>query len=166
MKIETLHQLYVEQLKDLYSAEKQLIKALPKMAKAAASSGLKSAFESHLKETEEQFRKIELLFEDLEYTPGGQKCEAMAGLIQEGEEVIKDQSAGPVRDAALIAAAQRVEHYEIAGYGTVCEYAKILDRKGDRAVLESILEQEKAANEKLNEIALSEVNESAKAAAA
>jgi ferritin-like metal-binding protein YciE len=166
VKTESLHELYIEQLKDLYSAETQLTKALPKVAKAADSSALRTAIEKHLKETEQQRSRIEKIFEDLDQKPGGKKCHGMAVLLEEGTEAISEFDKGPVRDAALIAAAQRVEHYEIAGYGTVCEYARSLGRDRDLIALKKTLEEESAANEKLSEIATSNVNESAKAVAA
>ena len=165
MKIENLQQLYVDQLKDLYSGESQLVQALPKMAKAATSKNLKEAITMHLEETKGQRDTLAEIFNGLDYSASGKKCKGMEGLLEEGKEVMEEQEEGPVRDAALIAAAQRVEHYEIAGYGTVCEYAQLLGREDDYEALNSILEQEKAADEKLNEIAKAEVNLSAEAAA-
>ena len=153
MKLESLHDLFVDELKDLYSAESQLIKALPKMAKAAASDELRTAFEEHLKETEGQVQRLETIFKELETSPKGKKCKAMAGLIEEGKEMIEADGEDAVKDAALIAAAQRVEHYEIAGYGTVRTYAQILGMEDAANLLQETLDEEAAADEKLNSIA-------------
>src|SRR5689334_25432751 len=126
MKLDNLRELYVEELKDLYNAENQLVKALPKMAKAATSIALKQGFEKHLKETKVHVERLETIFDDLGESPKGKKCKAMEGLVEEGAEVIDEDADDDVRDAALIAAAQRVEHYEIAGYGCVRTYAQLL----------------------------------------
>ena len=166
MKEGTLEQLYIDQLKDLYSAEGQLVQALPKMAKAASSPKLQKAIAMHLEETKSHREVVAQIFETLDASPRGKKCKAMEGLIEEGAEVLEEHEDGPVRDAALIAAAQRVEHYEIASYGTACEFAQILGRSQDHKALGRVLEQEKAADEKLNQIAKSEVNQAAKAVAA
>ena len=166
MKEETLEQLYIDQLKDLYSAEGQLVQALPKMAKAANSPKLQKAITMHLEETKGHREIVARIFENLDASPRGKKCKAMEGLIEEGSEVLDEHEDGPVRDAALIAAAQRVEHYEIASYGTACEFAQILGRGQDYKALSRVLEQEKAADAKLNQIGKSEVNLAAKAAAA
>jgi ferritin-like metal-binding protein YciE len=165
MKDQSLEQLYVDQLKDLYSAEGQLVQALPKVAKAASSPALQRAITSHLEETKGHRETVGQLFDTLEGSPRGKKCKGMEGLIEEGSEAIEEHEEGPVRDAALIAAAQKVEHYEIAGYGTACEFAQLLGREKDYRALSRVLEQEKAADEKLNKIATSEVNQAAKAAA-
>ena len=166
MKEQNLKQLYIEQLKDLYSAEGQLVQALPKMAKAASSPSLQKAITSHLEETKGHRDTVGGLFENLDASPRGKKCKAMEGLIEEGAEVIKEHDEGPLRDAALIAAAQRVEHYEIASYGTACEFAQLLGHDTDYTALSRILDQEKAADEKLNKIATSEVNQAANTVAA
>src|SRR5689334_550179 len=126
MKMKTLEDLLAHELKDLYSAEKQLTKALPKMAKAASSDALREAFEGHLEETEEQISRLEQVFEKLELPSRGHKCKAMEGLIEEGKEILEEDMEDNVRDAALIAAAQRVEHYEIAGYGCARTFAELL----------------------------------------
>lgn len=126
MKLESLRDLFIDELKDLYNAEHQLLKALPKMAKAASSKDLKRAFESHLKETEGQVKRLEQVFEMLETSPRGKKCKAMEGLVEEGSELMKEDADPDVMDAGLIAAAQRVEHYEMAGYGCVRTYAQLL----------------------------------------
>jgi ferritin-like metal-binding protein YciE len=153
MKLESLRDLYVEQLKDRYNAEQQLIKALPKMAKAGSSEELKAAFEDHLGQTRQHAQRIETIFEQMGEKAKGKKCKAMEGLVEEGGEVIKEDMDDGIKDAALIAAAQRVEHYEIAGYGCVRAYATRL-REGDAATLLSqTLQEEKEADEALNEIA-------------
>src|ERR1700745_2682350 len=126
MELSTLEDLFIDELKDLYKAETQLLEALPKMAKAASSKKLKAGFEKHLKQTEGHLDRLEQIFEELEASPRGKKCKAMEGLVAEGAEVIEEDAEPEVKDAALIAAAQRVEHYEIAGYGCVRTYAKLL----------------------------------------
>src|ERR1700730_17208182 len=153
MKAETLQDLYLEQLRDLYDAENQLIKALPKMAKAASTPKLRKAFEDHLEQTREQAQRIETIFEGMGEKTKGQKCKAMEGLVKEGSEVIEEDMAEGVKDAALIAAAQRVEHYEIAGYGTVRTFANLLGESEAANLLEKTLEEEKETDEKLTEIA-------------
>ena len=151
MAQQTLQNLYVSQLKDLYSAEQQLVKALPKLAKSAESEELSEAFTNHLEETKNQVSRLEQIFESLEENPKGKKCAGMEGLVKEGSETI-DEFEGSVLDAALISAAQRVEHYEIAGYGSVCTYAELLDRSEDLGLLKETLEEEKRADGKLNEL--------------
>src|ERR1700722_2369414 len=153
MKAETLQDLYLEQLRDLYDAENQLIKALPKMAKAASTPKLRKAFEDHLEQTREQAQRIETIFEGMGEKTKGQKCKAMEGLVKEGSEVIEEDMENGVKDAALIAAAQRVEHYEIAGYGCVRAYATRLGDNDAASLLAQTLEEEKKADEKLNGIA-------------
>ncbi|MEZ4617616.1 MAG: ferritin-like domain-containing protein [Caldilineaceae bacterium] len=123
MKLNTMKDLFVDQLRDLYSAEDQLTKALPKMAQAATSSDLQKAFRDHLNETQHQKQRLEQIFSNLGMSPQGETCQAMQGLIKEGEDIINTQADSTVKDAALIAAAQRVEHYEMAGYGTVRTFA-------------------------------------------
>ena len=153
MKAESLHDLYLEQLRDLFDAENQLIKALPKMAKAASSSELQGAFEEHLEKTREHARRIETIFEAMGENAKGQKCKAMEGLIKEGGEVIAEDMDEGVKDAALIAAAQRVEHYEMAGYGCVRTYAGLLGDNEAANLLEQTLEEEKEADKVLGGIA-------------
>jgi ferritin-like metal-binding protein YciE len=153
MKADSLHDLYLEQLKDLYDAEHQLIQALPKMAKAASSTELRGAFEEHLEKTKEHARRIETIFEKMGEKAKGQKCKAMEGLVKEGGEVIKEDMEDGVKDAALIAAAQRVEHYEMAGYGCVRTYASLLGDNDAAALLEKTLQEEKEADETLGGIA-------------
>ena len=158
----SLQELLVQELKDLYSAENQLLKALPQMAKAASSEKLREAFEEHLLVTEKQVERLEEIFEGLEASPRGKKCEAMAGLVAEGQEIIKKKGAEPsVKDAALIAAAQKVEHYEIAGYGTVRTYAKLLGMDDAAELLQQTLDEESETDEALTELAESEINEQA-----
>jgi ferritin-like metal-binding protein YciE len=153
MKLESLRDLYVEQLQDLYNAEQQLIKALPKMAKAASSEELKAAFEDHLGQTRQHAQRIETIFEQMGEKAKGKKCKAMEGLVEEGGEVIKEDMDDGIKDAALIAAAQRVEHYEIAGYGCVRAYATRLGEDDAATLLSQTLQEEKAADEALNDIA-------------
>ena len=139
MPLTTLEDLFVSELKDLYSAEKQLVKALPKMAKAASSTKLRKGFEEHLKQTEKQVERLEQIFDEMEVKPRGPKCEAMEGLIEEGKRVMKEDAEPAVMDAALIAAAQRVEHYEMAGYGTVRTFANMLGMKNAERLLQQTL---------------------------
>lgn len=141
--LKTLKDLYVEQLKDLYSAETQLVEALPKMAAAASDAQLKHGFELHLDQTKVQVQRLEGLFKDLNEEPGGHTCKAMQGLIAEGEEMIKEDAVPAVKDAGLIAAAQRVEHYEIAGYGTVVRYAEVLGLQEHAGQLRTTEQEEK-----------------------
>ena len=153
MKIESLRDLYLEQLQDLYSAEQQLIKALPKMAKAASSEELKAAFEEHLEKTRGHAQRIETICEGMGEKASGKKCKAMEGLVKEGGEVIDEDMDEEIKDAALIAAAQRVEHYEIAGYGCVRAYATKLGDDSAASLLGQTLDEEKEADETLNGIA-------------
>jgi ferritin-like metal-binding protein YciE len=145
--------LYVEELKDLYSAENQLVKALPKMAKAASSYELRQGFEEHLEQTKGHMQRLEKVFQALEESPKGKKCEGMEGLIEEGAEVMEENFEDSLMDAALIGAAQRVEHYEIAAYGTVCAFAKELGQAEQASLLTETLEEEKETDEKLTELA-------------
>jgi ferritin-like metal-binding protein YciE len=158
-KMTSLDELYVELLKDLYSAENQLIKALPKMAKTAGSSDLRNAFEDHLKQTKHQAERIERIFSDRgNGSPRGKKCAGMEGLIEEGKEIMQENMEEQVMDAGLIAAAQKVEHYEIASYGTARAWAEQMGYDRDADLLQQSLEEESAANEKLTQIAESHVN--------
>jgi ferritin-like metal-binding protein YciE len=147
-----LKKLYVDELKDLYSAENQLVKALPKMAKAASSEQLRKGFEKHLHQTKGHVERLELIFRSLDESPKGKKCMGMEGLIKEGADAMKEDFEDAVMDAALIGAAQRVEHYEIAAYGTVREFAKILDEPKHASLLEETLIEEKETDEKLTEV--------------
>jgi|ERR1051326_5897682 ferritin-like metal-binding protein YciE len=161
MKMETLEDLFLDELRDLYDAEKQLVKALPKMASAASSSQLRTAFESHLRETEAQVSRLERIFEQLDEKPSGQSCDAMKGLIKEGDKITSNVDASPLRDAGLIGAANRVEHYEMAAYGTARTFAEMLGYDDAAQLLEQTLEEEKEADRKLTEIAEQMVNENA-----
>lgn len=152
MPNEGLRELYIEELKDLYSAENQLVKALPKMAKAAASEELRRGFEEHLEQTKEHVARLEKVFQALDESPKGKKCTGMEGLVKEGSEVIAEDFEDAVKDAALIGAAQRVEHYEIAAYGTASEFARILGESEHVSLLEQTLEEEKETDQKLSEL--------------
>jgi ferritin-like metal-binding protein YciE len=160
MPNESFKKLYADELKDLYSAENQLVKALPKMAKAAVSEELREGFESHLEQTKGQVQRLETIFQSLNESPRGKKCAAMEGLVKEGSEVMEEDLEGAVLDAALIGAAQRVEHYEIAAYGTVCEFAKVLGETKHASLLEMTLEEERQTDEKLTKLA-KEINRQA-----
>jgi ferritin-like metal-binding protein YciE len=162
MELDSLKDLYVNELKDLYSAENQLLKAIPKMAKAATSKALKSGFERHLAQTEGHVKRLEQIFKKLGVSPNGKKCKAMEGLVAEGSEVISENAEPEVRDAALIAAAQRVEHYEMAGYGCVRTYAELLGDSQAAKTLQKTLDEEGATNEKLTGLA-QKINVTAKA---
>ncbi|MEZ6242750.1 MAG: ferritin-like domain-containing protein [Phycisphaerales bacterium] len=164
MKLDTLKKLYVEQLKDLHSAESQMIEALPKMAAAASAAKLRQAFEHHLKETREHRARIERIFKNLDFSPGGHKCKAMEGLIKEGAEIIKEDGDAKVKDAALVCAAQKVEHYEIGSYGCVHAYARLLGENEAADLLAKTLQEEKHADETLNELAEGWINTFAKSA--
>lgn len=157
-KLNTLEDLYVDLLKDLYSAEKQLVRALPKMAKNAQSSDLQRAFQEHLKQTERQAERIERIFTEMGGSPRGKKCVGMEGLIEEGNELLQEKAEPEVLDAGLIAAAQKVEHYEISGYGTARAWAERLGYDRAARLLQETLDEESMANEKLNQIAESHVN--------
>jgi ferritin-like metal-binding protein YciE len=158
MKIESLRELLVEQLNDLYDAEQRITKALPKMAKAAKSPDLKAAFQKHLAETEGQVKRLGQVFEALGEKVKKKPCLAMQGLIAEGEEAIKEDAEPEVKDASLIAAAQRVEHYEMAGYGTVISYAKLLKETAVVKLLRETLAEEKATDLALTKLAESTIN--------
>ena len=146
-----LKELFIDELKDLYNAENQLIKALPKMAKASESPELKAGFEEHLEQTKGHVERLESIFSKLGESPKGKKCKGMEGLVEEGKEAIEEYE-GAVRDAALIGGAQRVEHYEIAGYGTVIAMAKQLGESGHARLLEQTLEEEKETDAKLTSL--------------
>lgn len=158
LKLESLRDLYLTELRDLYSAEKQLIEALPKMAEAATSPALKAAFRTHLQETEGHVSRLEQIFEAANEKPGGETCEAMKGLVEEGELYVDAKGSDEVRDAGLIAAAQKVEHYEIAGYGSARALAMRLGELEAANHLQETLDEEGAADHKLSEIAESQVN--------
>jgi ferritin-like metal-binding protein YciE len=152
MKKGDLKELYIDELRDVHDAENQLVKALPKMAKAAESDELRSGFEEHLEQTKGHVRRLDQIFQALNESPKGKKCKGMQGLIEEGQEMTKEFE-GEALDAGLISAAQRVEHYEIAAYGTVRTYASILGEKDAVALLEETLREEKETDEKLTELA-------------
>ena len=164
MKMESLKDLYLEQLRDLYDAETQLLEALPKMAEAAHDSDLKNAFGLHLRQTREHVTRLDRLFSALGERPEGQTCHGMKGLIKEGQEMVKAKGDPDVIDAGLIAAAQRVEHYEIAGYGTVRAYAEILGAEEAMRSLEKNLQEEEETDDKLTELAETHINVEAEAA--
>src|SRR6202051_4549852 len=153
MKANRLRHLYVEELKDLYSAENQLVKALPKMAKASTSEELRAGFEEHLNQTKEHVVRLGKIFKALGESPNGKKCKGMEGLIKEGGEQIEEDPDPEELDAGLISAAQRVEHYEIAGYGCVRTYANLLGESDAVSLLEQTLAEEKETDEKLTELA-------------
>lgn len=153
MELQDLRDLFVEELKDLYSAENQIIKALPKMIKAASSTQLKAGFEEHLEQTKQQVQRLEQIFETLGASPKGKKCKGMEGLLEEGKELLEEDASAEVLDAGLIAAAQHVEHYEIAGYGCVRTYAELLGDKKAVQLLEKTLNEEKQTDSKLTELA-------------
>jgi ferritin-like metal-binding protein YciE len=158
MAMNSLQDLYVEQLRDLYSAENQILQALPKMADKATHADLKYAFKQHHAQTQEQVRRLEQIFERLGEKPGGVTCEGMKGLLKEGEKTMKEKADSDVLDAALIADAQRVEHYEIAGYGCVRTYARMLGFEQDGAILQRTLDEEGATDQKLTDLAEQVIN--------
>ena len=153
MAAENLHELFVDELKDIYDAEKQLTKALPKMAKAADSEELRAAFEEHLEITRMQVNRLEEVFKSLGIAARGKPCEGMKGLIEEGQEKMQELEQGPTLDAALIASAQKVEHYEIASYGTLATFAEIMGHQDAKDLLGQTLDEEKEADEKLTQVA-------------
>ena len=165
MKLESLQNLYVNELKDIYNGEQQILKALPKMAKAASFPELRAAFEQHLEQTRGHVDRLEQIFQKLDEPAKGQKCKGLEGIIDEGEEILKDQDTPPaVADAALIAAAQRVEHYEMAVYGTISNYARRLGFEDQARLPQQTLQEEIETNRKLTKIADSYINEEAKSA--
>jgi ferritin-like metal-binding protein YciE len=164
MSVETFQELLIDELKDLYSAEKQIVRALPKLAKAASSEDLQQALLSHLEETKGQVERLEKIGEIVGKKMTGKTCAGMKGVLEEGSEVLEEIEEGSVRDAALIAASQRVEHYEMAGYGSARDFAKLLGLNEVVSLLEETLEEEKAADKKLTSIA-SSVNKEARQAA-
>jgi ferritin-like metal-binding protein YciE len=161
MSIETIEDLFVDQIEDLYDAEQRLVKALPKMAEAATSEELRNAFEDHLEQTKGHAQRLEEVFAELGKDAKKKTCEAMKGLIKEGDEVSEEIAQSPLRDVGLIGAANRVEHYEIAAYGTARDLAKSLGLGRSANLLEQTLEEEKATDAKLTKIAQSHVNPSA-----
>lgn len=158
MSLESMHDLLVHELKDLHSAEKQLVKALPQMAKAASHPKLREAIENHLKETQEQATRIEKALELVGATGRGETCAAMQGLIEEGKKLVSEKAAEAVRDAGIIASAQRIEHYEMAAYGCARAFAEALGEREVVELLSSSLEEEATANESLTELAEKTIN--------
>src|SRR6476660_521313 len=158
MNLETLKELYVNELRDLYNAENQLVKALPKMAKGASSPELKDAFDQHLEQTKGHVERLEQLFEQLGDNPKGKTCHAMKGLIEEGSEILEEEGEDSVLDAGIIVAAQKVEHYEMAGYGSVRAFAQLLGQEEAAQLLQTTLDEESKANELLNQLAETTVN--------
>jgi ferritin-like metal-binding protein YciE len=158
MALESLQELYVEQLRDLYSAENQILKALPKMVDKASHPQLKDGFQLHLTQTKEHVRRLEQIFQRLGEKAEGVTCVGMQGLLKEGEKTMKEKADSDVLDAALIADAQRVEHYEIAGYGTVRTYANMLGRREDVTLLQQTLDEEGQTDQKLTQLAESAIN--------
>jgi ferritin-like metal-binding protein YciE len=166
MSVESLEKLLIHELKDLYSAEKQLLQALPRMASAAKEPKLKEAFQTHEKQTKEHVVRIERIFEQLEGSPAGKRCKGMEGLIEEGKEIIQEEMPEPLRDAALIGAAQKVEHYEMAAYGTAREFAERLGLTEAARLLQKTLEEEEQTDKLLTSIAEGGVNDQAESVAA
>jgi ferritin-like metal-binding protein YciE len=158
MELDTLQDLYIHELKDLYSAEKQLIKALPKMAKAAKNEELAAGFQEHLEQTKQHAQRLEHVLHTHRQTPRAPKCKGMEGIIAEGAEMIEEQGDDEVKDAGLIAAAQRAEHYEMAGYGTARTYAELLDDKEGAKLLSQTFEEERETDQKLTKLAKSAIN--------
>jgi len=163
MELTSLKDLYVHELRDLFNAESQLVKALPKVAKKAHSDQLRRAIEKHLEETKHQKERLQKIFDRLGIKAGGETCEAMQGLIEESEEILKAKGDDDVRDAGIIAACQRVEHYEISGYGSARTFARTLGFEEDVKILEQSLEEEKSADKELNRIAMETINRRAAA---
>ena len=163
MSMDSLKDLYIDELKDLYNAENQLVKALPKMAKKASAPELKEAFEDHLKQTKTHVERLERIFDDLDEKPTGKTCKAMKGLVEEGQEVIDEDGEESVLDAALIGAAQRVEHYEMAGYGVVRTFASLLGEDDAAELLQKTLDEEGEADQKLTSLAEEIINPEASA---
>jgi len=158
MKLDTLKTLYIDELRDLYNAENQLIKALPKMAKAASSEELQDAIEKHLEQTKTHVERLEEVFEEIGEKPKGKTCKAMKGLIEEGSEILHEDGEESVIDAGIIVAAQKVEHYEIASYGSVRTFAQLLGKDSSAELLQTTLDEESEANELLNKLAEDIVN--------
>jgi ferritin-like metal-binding protein YciE len=161
MAAKSLNELFLEELKDMYDGEKRLTRALPKMAKAASSSELQLALTNHLSETEKQIKRLEQVFRILGKRPTGKACDGIIGIVEEGKKAMQELEEGAILDAALIAGAQKVEHYEIASYGTLAYFADIMGQKRAKDLLGETLDEEKAADAKLNNIAKSEVNQKA-----
>jgi ferritin-like metal-binding protein YciE len=164
MSLDSLESLFIEELRDIYNGEKQILKALPKMARAAESAELQQAFSKHLKETEGQVQRLERIFQDLGQAVRGKQCKGLQGIIEEGKETLEKESDGSVLDAALIASAQKVEHYEMASYGCLRTYAQLLGHTQAAKLLEQTLAEEEAADKKLTQLGESGINQAAAAA--
>ena len=162
--MKSLRELYVEELKDLYNAEQQILKALPKMMRAASDRDLQRAFAQHEKQTQRQVKRLDRIFRQLGETPRGKKCKGMEGLLEEGKDLMQERPEPEVLDAGLIAAAQRVEHYEIAGYGTVRAYAQLLGEDEHASLLQETLDEEGETDKKLTALAESSINTEAEQA--
>lgn len=160
-RLNSLQDLFIDELKDVYNAENQITKALPKMAQAATSPELKAAFETHLQETQGQIKRLEQIFQLLGESPQGKVCKAMQGIVAEGEEMMGEDAKPTVMDAALISSAQRVEHYEITGYGTLRTFAQELGHDEAASLLQETLDEERATDEKLTKLAETRVNSKA-----
>jgi ferritin-like metal-binding protein YciE len=161
MSLDSLEKLFIDELRDIYNAEKQITRALPRMAKAAESPQLQQAFTKHLKETEGQIKRLEQVFQELGQAVRGKKCKGMEGLIEEGKEKLEEEGEPQVVDAALIASAQKVEHYEIAAYGCLRTYAELLGYTQAAQLLQQTLQEEEATDKKLTELGESGINEAA-----
>lgn len=161
MSLDSLETLFIEELRDIYNAEKQLLKALPRMAKAAGSPPLQQAFTKHLKETEGQVQRLETILKELGEAVRGKQCKGMEGLVEEGKDIMEKEGEAPVMDAALIASAQKVEHYEIAAYGCLRTYAQLLGHDQAAKLLAQTLAEEEAADKKLTELGEGGINEAA-----
>lgn len=158
MKLESIENLFLHEIRDLLSAEKQLVKALPKMAKGASSEALKAAFQEHLEQTKGHVGRLEEIFKLLDKSARAEHCKGMEGLVEEGSKLLEEEGAPTVKDAALIGAAQRVEHYEISAYGTARTLAELLGNKQAADLLQQTLDEEKETDEKLTQLAMSEIN--------
>ena len=158
MQIDSLRKLYIDELKDLYSAEKQILQALPRMAKKTKNEQLRAGFEAHAKQTEQQIERLDRIFEMIGKAPRGKKCKGMEGLLEEAKEMMQEDMEPEVLDAALISSAQKVEHYEIAGYGTVRTYAELLGEKEHAKLLQQTLDEEGQQDKKLTQLAESQIN--------
>lgn len=158
MKLESIENLFLHEIRDLLSAEKQLVKVLPKMAKGASSEALKAAFQEHLEQTKGHVGRLEEIFKLLDKSARAEHCKGMEGLVEEGSKLLEEEGAPTVKDAALIGAAQRVEHYEISAYGTARTLAELLGNKQAADLLQQTLDEEKETDEKLTQLAMSEIN--------
>jgi len=165
MSVKDFNDLYIQELRDLYSAERQLVEALPAVARAVESPQLADAVEMHLEQTIQHVTRLEEIFKDLGEKPTGHKCKAMEGLIAEGKEIISDTEKGAIRDAALITAAQKIEHYEISGYGSARTFAELIGEAKHAKILQKTLDEESATDENLTKLAVSTINEEAAASA-